>query len=357
MTSPPFQEQREGAEWFNPVTKVLSIWVITDAQTGDAEWMPVGGSGGGGAYLPLSGGRLTGPLQIKAEGYAFEVGRQDILDQNGDPEDVPLITAYTGTSKSEFTYNKAPISYEGDPLEVVNVGYLKRYLMGDGGDAPDIDLGVLDDYATLEYVDDNFLKLTGGTVTGTITAQGGIKTASIDGGASNLLLKKGGSTKISIEENGGILNGQFKLFQEGTEDSHLVTKKYVDDAVETGVGGVDLDDYATIVYSDAGDGAVLDEVLKELDRFREEIGLAEYSFNYTLREDNNGGITQDGDCLIGDTDPTQNQMFILDDVQRDGTPLDHQLIKPGDEIIFEQDLGHKIIYEVIEVRDTAIRLS
>ena len=215
---------------------------------------------------------------------------------------------------------------------------------------------MLDDYATLEYVDDTFLKLTGGTVTGTITAQGGIKTASIDGGASNLLLKKGGSAKISIDENGGILNGQFQLYQEGTEDSHLVTKKYVDDAVETGVGGVDLDDYATIVYSDAGDGAVLDEVLKELDRFREEIGLAEYSFNYTLREDNNGGITQDGDCLIGDTDPEQNQMFILDDVQRDGTPIDHSLLVPGDEIIFEQDLGHKIVYEIIEVRDTATQV-
>ena len=69
-------------------------------------------------------------------------------------------------------------------------------------DGPDIDLGVLDDYATLEYVDDKtFLKLTGGTVTGTITAQGGIKTASIDGGASNLLLKhNGNSAKISIDD-------------------------------------------------------------------------------------------------------------------------------------------------------------
>ena len=77
-----------------------------------------GGGGGGGAYLPLSGGRLTGPLQIKAQGYAFEIGRQDMLDPNtGDPQDVPLITVY-GTNKSEFTYNKLPSQYEGDPLRL-----------------------------------------------------------------------------------------------------------------------------------------------------------------------------------------------------------------------------------------------
>ena len=49
-------------------------------------------------------------------------------------------------------------------------------------------------------------------------------------------------------------------------------------------------------------------------------------------------------------------MFILDDVQRDGTTIDHSLLVPGDEIIFEQDLGHKIVYEIIEVRDTATQV-
>ena len=82
-----------------------------------------------------------------------------------------MVTAYTGSSRSEFTYNKLPGQYTGDNIEIANVGWVKAYLLGQGGGG-NINL---DDYATKEYVDDTFLKLTGGTVTGKITAQGGIQ--------------------------------------------------------------------------------------------------------------------------------------------------------------------------------------
>ena len=37
---PPTTTPQQGDEWFNPNTLLLSIYVVTDTQTGDGEWMP-----------------------------------------------------------------------------------------------------------------------------------------------------------------------------------------------------------------------------------------------------------------------------------------------------------------------------
>ena len=110
-------------------------------------------------------------------------------------------------------------------------------------------------------------------------------------------------------------------------------------------------EFVTKDYVDAGDNAVRDEVLEELDELRKDLSLTEYSFNYTLRQ-NDSGVADAGECLIVDEDPEVNQMFILHTEQRDGSIFDYSRIKDGDEIVFEQDLGHLIIYEVIGVDDT-----
>ena len=83
--------------------------------------------------------------------------------------------------------------------------------------------------------DRKFVERAGDTMIGDLKFQGNNKvvTRNIDSGQnSNLELKHNGITRLYVGGSAVSINSQGVLQQEGTEDNHLVTKKYVDDLTD-----------------------------------------------------------------------------------------------------------------------------
>lgn len=69
---------------------------------------------------------------------------------------------------------------------------------------------------------------------GTITANTKLVSTYLDSGEdSNLNIQHDGNTRVYVGDEFVTINAQGKLNKEGTEDDHLITKKYVDDAVQS----------------------------------------------------------------------------------------------------------------------------
>jgi len=66
-----------GSRWYNYATTLE--WICLDATPGDADWVPIAGSALAG-YLPLSGGTLTGTLNIQRRHHVNLVTRAPAKD-------------------------------------------------------------------------------------------------------------------------------------------------------------------------------------------------------------------------------------------------------------------------------------
>lgn len=221
----------------------------------DAAWSEViGGGGGSGDFLPLTGGTLTGELTIAAPAFNSNLvlNAPDSTHSNfiyGKRAGLELWRIVPGASTTgDFTvmqFDDAGNWVVGQqPLTIAHTTGLITVKAD-----PTAALGV----ATKQYVDANagsggggaYLPLTGGTVTGDLTVQGAstfIDVLTAEGYIQcNGDLYSTGSIQITYDFIAGGENNNFpKAFGDGaapTADNQYANKKYVDDTVAAGGGG------------------------------------------------------------------------------------------------------------------------
>jgi hypothetical protein len=167
----------------------------------------------------------------------IEVGEYlEIVDED-DPDDYAL-----------FVLTMAP-STNGNLTEF-RVALKKSSRSFDIGDRCQVRIIHLDETnADLSELDDRYLKRTGGMMLGNIDMEQNqiydassiqskeIKTPSLDSGQnSNLVIGRNGESRLVIADDSVVAQQPLRLTQEGVNDDHAVTKKYVDEKV----GGIDI---------------------------------------------------------------------------------------------------------------------
>lgn len=227
MDEQPFVSSR-GVLWYRESDDVLSISNYGDGFIGiGPQWTEINGSGGGGDYLPLTGGSISGNLSVSGSisnvggillagpkesalrvydtqgGQVFDVhcdkfgvgaqyygaveqpnhiATKEYVDSvDLDDRYLPLTG---GTMKATFSMGNKQITALGDPVQP--------------GQA-----------ANKRYVDDNFLKLTGGSMTGNIIMNGTDLTTHLslrntrNGDVNWMEMASNGQNNISFDKSGG----------------------------------------------------------------------------------------------------------------------------------------------------------
>ena len=194
-----------GILWYREKDDHLFISNYADGFTGEGpQWTDLTASGGGevsGDYLPLTGGTVDG---------------------------LTTITHTNAISDSSYVFNvKGSKMPEGNQVafRVTASGAVKA-----GHDSSRAFMAeAANDVTTKKFTDDTYLSLDGGKVTGDLSVGGSLKTLNVDSGqGSNLNLRCNGATKIYVGQSDTTVQGPLKLNTEGTQDSHVVSKAYVD---------------------------------------------------------------------------------------------------------------------------------
>ena len=182
-TFPP-KPWEEGATFTNETTGVGYTY-------SGGKWLASGGPKVEGEYLPLTGGQVNGELKVAADGNAFS-----IVKKNGGN----LLSSFTGSYSDDIQYWKQPADYGNSKLEIVNGFKLDEEL-------------------------DSYMPLAGdSTKTGKINL--------VANSGAQLTVNKGSNVNNAITTAQVMSDGTFETVKTSFNDTHLVTKKYVDQAIK-----------------------------------------------------------------------------------------------------------------------------